>query len=173
MKFLVLFAATLLCVQAYHIPYGLYDASFESSEEEYQLLVKANNQPPLSLPGVGVYNQPILQAVKVKVPRYISPELKQQIITQTLAARGLTLHTQPPQGGLNNVASTADVRPQREVPATAAVNKGAAVVSGPVANDVVLTAGVQEASVKPVARAVLATPVVPETPVIPVVPMML
>ncbi|XP_011200305.2 uncharacterized protein LOC105224034 [Bactrocera dorsalis] len=171
MKLLVLFAATLLCVQAYHIPYGLYDASFESSEEEYQVLVKANNQPPLSLPGVGVYNQPILQAVKVKVPRYVSPELKQQIITQTLAARGLTLHTQPPQGALNNVAPTADVRPQREVPATtAAANKGAAVVSGTDDNNVVLTAGVQEASVKP---AVLSTSVVPEAPVIPVVPMML
>ncbi|XP_039966122.1 uncharacterized protein LOC120778404 [Bactrocera tryoni] len=173
MKFLVLFAATLLCVQAYHIPYGFYDASSESSEEEYQVLVTANNQPPLSLPGVGVYNQPILQAVKVKVPRYVSPELKQQIIAQTLAARGLTLHTQPPQGGLNNVAPTAGVRPQREVPATAAVNKDGAVESGVIANNVITKGGVQETSVKPVAPAVLSTAVLSESPMVPIVPMIL
>ncbi|XP_011179015.1 uncharacterized protein LOC105209999 [Zeugodacus cucurbitae] len=158
MKFLVLLAAILLCVQAYHIPYGFYDGSSESSEEEYRVLVTSNNQPPLSLPGVGVYSQPILQAVKVKVPRFVSPELKQQIITQTLAARGLTLHTPPPQqSGTVNVAPTAGlfVRQQRALPL-------ATVETGDVADNVVITGEEKVSPIVPIAPAGLSTPVVPE-----------
>nr|XP_014088458.1 uncharacterized protein LOC106616363 [Bactrocera oleae] len=176
MKFLVLFAASLLCVQAYNIPYGFYDDSSESSEEEYSVLVTANNQPPLSLPGVGIYNQPILQAVKVKVPRYLSPEIKQQIITQTIAARGLTLQdfaaAPSLQGGLNNVAPTSGlfVRQQRQVPAAAAVNKGVSLETGPVTDKVVLTDEDKGTLLTPVR---LSASVVPELPMVPAVPMIL
>ncbi|XP_011178932.1 uncharacterized protein LOC105209948 [Zeugodacus cucurbitae] len=84
MKFFILFAAALACAHAVHLPY-IISNSFESSEEEYRVLLPAKGQ---SLPGVGVINQPVVQAVKVKVPRYVSPDIKQQIIRQSLAARG-------------------------------------------------------------------------------------
>lgn len=155
------YLSALLCIQAYHIPSEYYYGSSESSEEEYRVLVTANNQPPLNLAGVGVYNQPILQAVKVKVPRYLSPEIKQQIINQTLAARGLSLQdfsaVQPLQGGLCNTAPSAGVllRQQQQLPALGA--KGVSVETLTVANNVATAAG-------------LSVPVLPEVPKVPVVP---
>nr|XP_014088460.1 uncharacterized protein LOC106616364 [Bactrocera oleae] len=93
MKYLVIFAAAFVCVQAVKLPQITLTGSLESSEEEYSILLPATGQTPLNLPGVGVINQPVLQAVKVKVPRYVSPEIKQQIIAQTLAARGIDLQS--------------------------------------------------------------------------------
>lgn len=48
----------------------------------------AKGQTTLNLAGVGVVNPPVVEAVKVKVPRLLSPDVKQQIIKQTLRARG-------------------------------------------------------------------------------------
>lgn len=83
------------------------------------LVSSALGQRPLSLPGVGIYNQPILQAVKVKVPRYLTPDIKKLYIAQYLAARGLTLQdfaAQPAEGGLSNVApADGNVAPTPEV----------------------------------------------------------
>ncbi|XP_012155735.1 uncharacterized protein LOC105664684 [Ceratitis capitata] len=116
---LVFFTTTVICAYAYSLPYTLYGSS-ASSEEEYQVLVSsALGQRPLSLPGVGIYNQPILQAVKVKVPRYLTPDIKKLYIAQYLAARGLTLQdfaAQPAEGGLSNVApADGNVAPTPEV----------------------------------------------------------
>ncbi|XP_039966123.1 uncharacterized protein LOC120778405 [Bactrocera tryoni] len=123
MKYLVIFAAAFVCIQAAILPQITLTGSLESSEEEYSILLPAKN--PLNLPGVGVINQPVVQAVKVKVPRYVTPEIKQQIITQTLAARGINLQslsTQPKP-------TAAVPRQQRQVAAKGATaSSGAAVV---------------------------------------------
>ncbi|XP_018803168.1 PREDICTED: uncharacterized protein LOC108977759 [Bactrocera latifrons] len=114
MKYLVIFAAACVCVQAAILPQITLTGSLESSEEEYSILLPAKN--PLNLPGVGVINQPVVQAVKVKVPRYVTPEIKQQIITQTLAARGINLQSL----GTQPKPTDAVPRPQRQVAAKGA-----------------------------------------------------
>ncbi|XP_053956265.1 uncharacterized protein LOC128861912 [Anastrepha ludens] len=124
MKSFVIFAAALVCVQAVHLPV-IVSRSSESSEEEYSVLLPAKGQRPVSLPGVGVVNQPVLEAVKVKVPTYASPETKQQLITQALAARGHSA-AQPLVAEKTNVdqEQVLVVRERRAVPVvTTAANK--------------------------------------------------
>ncbi|XP_054734680.1 uncharacterized protein LOC129242143 [Anastrepha obliqua] len=124
MKSFVIFAAALVCVQAVQLPV-IVSRSSESSEEEYSVLLPAKGQRPVSLPGVGVVNQPVLEAVKVKVPTYASPETKQQLITQALAARGHSA-AQPLVAETTNVdqEQVLLVRERRAVPVvTTAANK--------------------------------------------------
>ncbi|XP_017474016.1 PREDICTED: uncharacterized protein PB18E9.04c-like isoform X2 [Rhagoletis zephyria] len=84
MNSLVILATGLLCFLAVRVPYVAGD----SSEEEYHVLLPPSDKGLLSL--IGISSQPVIQAVKVKVPRYADPALKQQIIEQYLDARGLT-----------------------------------------------------------------------------------
>lgn len=83
-----------MCVHAVHLPY-IVSSDSKSSEEEYRILLpaKGQQQPLISLPGVGVITQPVVQAVKVKVPRDEKPEVKQQIIQEELAERGYGAHS--------------------------------------------------------------------------------
>lgn len=96
-------STALACAHAVHLPY-IISNSPESSEEEYRVLLPAKGQTPLNLPGVGVINQQVVQAVEVKVPRHLSADVKRQIIRQTLAARGY--------GGQISAGASATVAPK-------------------------------------------------------------
>ncbi|XP_011179027.1 uncharacterized protein LOC105210010 [Zeugodacus cucurbitae] len=166
MKYLVIFIAAFVCVQAHHLPYITVSGSWESSEEEYSIHLPATGQRPLSLPGVGIISRPLLQAVKVKVPRFVSPEIKQQIITQTLAARGISLQSlaaQTPTVGVANVAQTANELPrqQRQV-----ATKGATASTGAAIIDTLAV------SANPIETGKQTTiPITPEVPKLPIVPL--
>ncbi|XP_004522430.1 cell wall adhesin EAP1-like [Ceratitis capitata] len=135
MKYLVIFAAVLVCAQAVQLPYIVQTNSLESSEEEYRVVLPAKGQRPISLPGIGVINQPVAQAVKVKVPRFVTPEVKQQIITQALVARGISLQdlgTKPLDAGATSATPAAAKDVVRQL-RQAQVGGGVVVVSGNVA----------------------------------------
>ncbi|XP_029405189.2 uncharacterized protein LOC115065982 [Bactrocera dorsalis] len=74
MKFLVLFFVALACAHAVNLPY-IISRPNDSSEEEYRVIVPIKGETDVD-------------SVKVKVPRLLTPDVKQQIIKQTLAARG-------------------------------------------------------------------------------------
>ncbi|XP_011178994.1 uncharacterized protein LOC105209979 [Zeugodacus cucurbitae] len=125
MKYLVIFVAAFVCVQAVQLPYITVTGSLESSEEEYKILLPATGQQSLNLPGVGVVSRPVVQAVKVKVPRFVTPEIKQQIIAQTLAARGINLQNlgaqTPPLGAVKTAPAAAPVVSATKAPAVVPV----------------------------------------------------
>ncbi|XP_039966124.1 uncharacterized protein LOC126762832 [Bactrocera neohumeralis] len=75
MKFLVIFAVALACAHAVNLPY-IISSPNDSSEEEYRVIVPVKGETD------------DVDSVKVKVPRLLTPDVKQQIIKQTLAARG-------------------------------------------------------------------------------------
>ncbi|XP_018803155.1 PREDICTED: uncharacterized protein LOC108977750 [Bactrocera latifrons] len=74
MKFLVIFAVALACAHAVHLPY-IVSSPNDSSEEEYRVIVPVKGEADV-------------ESVKVKVPRLLTADVKQQIIKQTLTARG-------------------------------------------------------------------------------------
>ncbi|XP_053956444.1 uncharacterized protein LOC128862062 [Anastrepha ludens] len=187
MKFLVIFAAALLCVQAVQLPYLIYSEpdtssldsseetnnplpstssqrppglpginvinrpdSSESNEDEYRILLPTNGERLASLPGIGVVNQPVFQAVKVKVPRYGNALIRQHLLAQALAARGINpqyLSPQPLTRRPTNVEQNQVllIRAQRQAPVTPAVDEGISettTVAGDVVTDVPVAAPV-------------------------------
>lgn len=147
--------AAFVCVQALNLPTITLTGSLESSEEEYSILLPAAGQ--LSLPGVGVVNQPVVQAVEVKVPRFVSPEIKQQIIAQTLLARGINLQSL--------VAKTTPVAADKAVQ-TADGSLGATAGSDATTVDSLTV------SVNPIETGKESTvPITPVAPILPAVPL--
>ncbi|XP_067647978.1 uncharacterized protein [Eurosta solidaginis] len=119
MKLLVIFASAILCAQAIQVPYTIIGDSYESSEEEYRIYIPNRDQRTFAPFGVGGVQQPIIEAVKIKVPRYASPEVKKLLLTQALAARGLTLQDFAPRdvGSVTHSPVTV-ARGQRQIVST-------------------------------------------------------